>query len=141
MDEGEIVRWFEQRRTYAWMVAEYRRKYDLDVVASMFGNFRQRRGLDRRIQRDDQLIPWHVSRQHRWDYPVMMLRAEARRRAGMHVPREDQLKAWVRGLKKRNEVVAYDPEAGFSNVPRRPNIDRDLIREPDRRTSQRRNAG
>lgn len=141
-DEREIIRWFDEGRTYAWMVQEYRRKYDLVVVGSMFGNFRRRRGLDRRITRDDDLIPWAVLEEHRWDYAVAMLRVEARRRAGRPLRDSDhpRLTAWLAGLRERGEVVAYDPEVGFTYVPRRPAIDEDLIREPDRRTTTRPNA-
>lgn len=56
-DESEVIRWFEEGRTYQWMIEEYRRKYDIETVVSMWGNFRRRRGLDRRIVRDDDLIP------------------------------------------------------------------------------------
>jgi hypothetical protein len=69
VDEGEIVRWYEEGRTYRWMCDEYRSKYSIDTVQSMFGNFRKRRGLERRITRDDDLIPWHVMKDHRWAYP------------------------------------------------------------------------
>lgn len=43
-DEGEVIRWFEEGRTYAWMAEQYRKKYHIDTVPSMWGNFRRRRG-------------------------------------------------------------------------------------------------
>lgn len=143
-DEQEIVKWFEQGKTYEWMVAEYRRKYNLETVPSMFGNFRRRRGLGRRIVRNDDLIPWAVNREHRWLYPVMMLRAAAAQREGKELPERtmERLERWLEERKAEDSVVHYDPETeeGFFYVPRRPGVDTDLIRVPDRKTTQRKAA-
>ena len=143
-DEGEIVRWLEEGRTYAWMVEEYDRKYNLQTSPSMFSNFRARRGLERRSARDDDLIPWAVDRRHRWRYPLAMLRYEARRRAGLDIDsdRVAQLNAWVEHLREQGVVVHYDPdtEDGFFYVSPRPGVDTDLIREPERKTTNRRSA-
>jgi hypothetical protein len=143
-DETEVKRWFEEGRTYAWMQAEYRRKYNIDTTLSMWGNFRRKHGLARRIQRDDELIPWAVQREHRWRYPVMMLRQEARRRAGFELTPEQiaKLDAWKRGLADQGAVVHYEPdtEDGWFYVPARPGIDTDLIRVPSKATTARRNA-
>lgn len=143
-DEQEVIRWFEEGRTYAWMQEEYLRKYHIETVPSMWGNFRRRRGLDRRITRDDDLLPWFVREEHRWAYPARMLRAEGRRRAGMELSKEDarRLPAWKRQLEKAGAVVHYDPDTdeGFHYVPRRPGVDVDLIRVPDHKTTQRRAA-
>jgi hypothetical protein len=140
VDEQEVRRWFAEGRTYAWMVAEYQRKYQLIVVGSMFGNFRRRRGLERRIVRDDELIPWHVLEQHRHAYPVQMLRAEARRRSGRPLREADQkrLPAWLDRLRREDLVVHYDAasEDGFSLVPRLP-ADDDIIRRPPSKTTLR----
>lgn len=143
-DEGEVVRWFEQGWTYDEMVDEYRRKYHIEIQPSAFGNFRRRKGLSRRITRDDELIPWYVKPEHRWAYPAAMLRAEARARAGKVLkPGEaERLSSWRERLDENNAVVHYDEdtEQGWYYVPRREGIDRDLIREPDRKTTQRRAA-
>ncbi|MFF0448685.1 hypothetical protein ACFYT4_20100 [Streptomyces sp. NPDC004609] len=142
-DEGEVIRWFGEGRTYAWMVEEYRRKYNIETVPSMWGNFRQRRGLDRRITRDDDLIPWFVKEEHRWLYPLAMLRVEARRRDGRTLTENDRsrLTSWQEMLTAQNAVVHYDPdtEEGFFYVPRRKD-DVDLIRRPERKTTPRRRA-
>jgi hypothetical protein len=141
-NEQEVIRWFEEGRTYSWMIEEYRRKYNIDTVPSMWGNFRRRRGLDRRIARDDELIPWEVKREHRWDYPVMMLRREARLRAGFDLSEDEAhgLEIWKQNLAKEDAVVHYDPdtEDGWFYVPRRKGVDTDLIRVPERKTTQRR---
>lgn len=56
-DEAEVVRWFEEGRTYRWMTEEYERKYNLVVSPSLWGDFRRRKDLPRRIDRDDELRP------------------------------------------------------------------------------------
>ncbi|MEU6056997.1 hypothetical protein [Streptomyces sp. NPDC047097] len=143
-DEGEVVRWFEAGWTYDEMSAEYLRKYKIETKPSMWGNFRYRKGLPRRIARDDELIPWAMEKGHRQLYPVIMLRIEARMKAGMEVP-EDSLKrleAWKKSLTENNAVVHYDPETeeGFFYVPREEQDGDGLIREPKTKTTQRRNA-
>ncbi|USH45866.1 immunity repressor [Streptomyces phage VieEnRose] len=139
-NEQEVIRWFEEGRTYQWMTDEYKRKYNIDVQLSMWGNFRRRRGLDRRIVRDDELIPWHVKREHRWAYPLAMLRAEARRREGKELSEDDKarLASWSAMIEEENAVVHYDPETedGFFYVPREPG-DTDIIRRPERKTTLR----
>jgi hypothetical protein len=143
-DEGEVIRWFEEGRTYEWMAEEYRRKYNIETVPSMWGNFRRRKGLARRIVRNDDLIPWSVKEEHRWRHAVLMLRAVARQREGAELDESTakSLASWLRSLEESNAVVHYDPDTkdGFWYVDRRPGIDLDLIREPDQKTSKRLNA-
>jgi hypothetical protein len=140
VDETEVIRWFEEGKTYAWMVEEYKRKYNIETVPSLWGNFRRRRGLARRITRNDDLIPWFVQEQHRWAYAVQMLRSEARRREGKELREMERLRleAWLRGLERDQLVIHYDPdtEDGFFYVPREPGDD-DIIRRPKKKTSQR----
>lgn len=141
-DEAEVVRWFEEGRTYDWMVEEYLRKYGIETAPSMWGNFRRRKGLDKRLVRNDDLIPWAIKEEHRWRNPVLMLRAVARQREGKTLDpnTERALKSWLRSMEENDAVVHYDPdtEDGFFYVPRRPEIDKDLIREPERKTTTRR---
>lgn len=143
VDEQELIRWFEEGKTYQWMADEYRRKYNIDTQLSMFGNFRRRHGLTRRITRDDELIPWHVKTEHRWAYPVAMLRVEARQRDQKPVSEDElhRLVSWRAMLDKENAVVYYDPdtEDGFFYVPREEG-DTDIIRRPRRKTTMRPNA-
>jgi hypothetical protein len=143
VDETEVIRWFEQGKTYQWMADEYVRKYNIETQLSMWGNFRRRHGLARRITRNDELIPWFVREEHRWQYPVVMLRVEARLREGKELTDDDanRLANWKRMLEEENAVVHYDPdtEQGFFYVPREA-ADTDLIRMPDRKTTRRRNA-
>jgi hypothetical protein len=140
VDEQEVIRWFEEGRTYQWMVDTYLEKYNIETVPSLWGNFRRRRGLTRRITRDDELIPWHVQERHRWAYPVAMLRVEARKRAGLELREQDKarLESWRAMLDEQNVVVHYDPESkeGFSYVPRTKR-DTDIIRRPSHKTTLR----
>ncbi|WP_018728533.1 hypothetical protein [Salinispora pacifica] len=139
-NEQELIRWFEERRSYQWMVQEYKRKYDIDVVPSFFGNFRRRRGLERRTLRNDDLLPWLLKDEHRWLFPAQMLRAEARRRAGktLKPDEEKRVKNFVDRLKRDGLVVHYDIETkeGFFYVPARKQ-DTDLVRKPERKTTTR----
>ncbi len=140
--ESEVIRWFEEGVTYEEMVERYRQKYNIETTPSMWGNFRRRRGLERRITRDDELIPWAVKIEHRHDYPILMLRKEARRRAGYALSPEDDhaVDAWIAGMKEANAVLHYEPETkeGWFYVVPRANIDADLIRVPDEPTGRRR---
>lgn len=143
VNESEVIRWFEEGRTYEWMTNEYRRKYNIEMTSSSWGNFRRRRGLARRIVRNDELIPWYVKREHRHDYNVTMLRAEARRRAGKPIAEmaAQRLESWKRKLEEANAVVHYDPdtEQGFFLVPRQKGDD-DLIHRPKKATTLRKAA-
>lgn len=133
VDEQEVLRWFEEGRTYEWMCQEYRRKYDVETVPSLWGNFRRRRGLVRRTVRDDNLIPWAVREEHRYKFPVRMLRLEARARAGEPIREADALRHrnFMAHLQENGLVIAYlpDTEEGFVYTPRLPSDD-DVIRRP-----------
>ena len=143
-DAAEVRRWLDEGRTYDWMIQEYGRKYELSVSRGMFSNFRARNGMDRRVARDDDLIPWAVKPEHRWAYPLAMLRVEARRRTGfdLRATDADRLEKWKARLVAEGLVVHYEPgtKQGWWYVPRREGVDKDLIREPDEKTTHRRNA-
>ncbi|WP_394615870.1 hypothetical protein JNUCC0626_40070 [Lentzea sp. JNUCC 0626] len=137
-DEQEVIRWFEEGRTYQWMSEQYLKKYNIETVPSMWSNFRNRRGLDPRIARDSGLIPWKVKAEHQFAYPVAMLRLEARVRAGFKLRDSDaaRLQSWRESLDENNAVVHYDPDTdeGFHYIPRGgPDddiTDDDIIRDP-----------
>lgn len=137
----EALRWLEEGKPYRWMVEEYRRKYNIETTISMWAALRRRHGIDTRIVRDEALIPWYVKPEHRHSHAVGMLRAEARRRAGKQLTphMEEMLNAWLWGLANDGTVVHYDPDTkeGWWYVPRRQGVDKDLIREPKRRTGRR----
>lgn len=138
VDEQEVKRWYEEGRTYGWMVEQYSTKYNIEIGETAFANVRRRRGWEPRIVHDEVLIPWSpIEKQWRWTYPITMLRLEAQRRKGETLTPKDaeRLKVWKREREANNEVVAYLPNRpegkGFYYVPRREGVDRDLIREPD----------
>lgn len=139
VDEQEVLRWFDEGKTYKEMVQLYWDKYNLEVGHSMFGNFRRRRGLERRTVRDDELIPWEVKEEHRYKWPIIMLRAEGRRRAGFDLPEktEANLDRWLAGLEEDQCVVHYDPdtEEGWFYIPRTP-THTDIIHAPKRKTTK-----
>jgi hypothetical protein len=70
-----------------------------------------------------------------------MLRTEARRRAGKQLRKEERVRldAWLRRLARENIVLHYDPDTdeGWFYVPRRPGVDTDIIRVPERKTTPR----
>jgi hypothetical protein len=133
VNEQEVIRWFEEGKTYQWMVEEYKRKYNIDTKPSMWGNFRRRRGLDARIIRDAELVPWNTKPEHRWKYPLAMLRLVAREKAGYSITDDEQsrLASWKEMLKEEDAVVHYDPdtEEGFHYV-RRQEGDHEYIHQP-----------
>lgn len=141
-NEQEVLRWFEEGRTYAWMVDTYRTKYNIETGISMWSNFRRRHGLDRKVAWDDQLIPWKVELEHRYAYPILMLRKEARRRAGLPLPEGEDaaVDGWLAGMVRDGTVLHYEPETeqGWFYVPRRDGVDLDIIREPEGPTGRRR---
>ncbi|WP_353707252.1 hypothetical protein ABRQ22_14695 [Cellulosimicrobium sp. ES-005] len=134
-NETEVRRWFEEGRSYAWMVEEYERKYNISTTPSLWANYRRRKGLEPRLVRDEALIPWRVAPEHRWAYPLALLRIEARRRAGAEISANDEgrLARFKETLADGDLVVHYDPdtEEGFFLIPREPG-DKDMIHEPQR---------
>jgi hypothetical protein len=132
-DEQEVVRWFEEGKTYEWMQQTYREKYGIETTIPMWAAFRRRKGLDRRNLRADDLLPWKVKAEHRHLYPAIMLRFEARSRAGRELNDRDsrRLANWKQMLDEDKLVVHYDEETedGFFYIPRE-DSDTDLIRKP-----------
>ena len=120
-DEREVIQWLEEGRTFKWMAEEYLRKYNLKVAAGHVQRLPVPHGSAYPRRANDDLVPWAVAEHHRWANPVMMLRAEARRRAGLSVT-TPRLDSWVAGLKRDGLVVHYDPDTdeGFFYVPARP---------------------
>ena len=83
----------------------------------------------------DDVVPWTVAPQHRWAYPLSMLRVDARERAGdpLQPIERQRLASWLANLGDGDLVVSYDPDSaeGFGYSLRRPGIDTDLVRVPD----------
>lgn len=140
-NRDEFIRWYVDGKTYSWMIGQYREKYDIEIGYGTISNWRAQLGLEKRQVRDPSLIPWALKPEHRVHHVLNMLRAEARRRAGQDVAPDTlkKLDAWLAWLAEEDAVVHYDPETeqAFWYVPRRPGIDTDLIRKPERTTRPR----
>ena len=83
----------------------------------------------------DNDIPWAVSPEHAEQEQHQMLGLAARVARGESVNTEDEsrLTTWLEDLRAADAVVHYDSETkeGWFYVPRRPGIDRCLVREPE----------
>ncbi|MFJ3907454.1 hypothetical protein [Streptomyces vinaceus] len=138
-NHDEAKRWLLEGKSYAWMVETYKKKYQIETSPSYWAVYRSRNDLPLRIARDNDLIPWQVEEKHRWEYDLVMLRFEARRRG---IEKGDQnlkplteadanrLASWKKSLEEQSAVVYYDPttEAGFFLVPREDD-DTDIVRK------------
>lgn len=141
-DAGEFTRWYsDENRPYEWIIQKYRDKYNIEIVHSTIGNWRSRLGLPRRQERNLDLVPWKVEARHRYKHALAMLRAEGRRRAGAPLSpiQQARLDSWLTFMRDQDCVVHYDPQTdqAFFYVPRRPGVDTDLVRVPDRKTRER----
>ncbi|MFI0985009.1 hypothetical protein [Streptomyces exfoliatus] len=132
-DEQEAIRWLEEGRTYTWIVERYKEKYGIETTVPMWSTFRRRRGIERRVVRDTELIPWKVAPEHMLEYPLVMLRAEARKRSNGEIKGHlaPRLRNWLAMLEETDQVVYYDRDTkdGFFYVPREES-DTDIIRRP-----------
>ncbi|MFE0104121.1 hypothetical protein [Streptomyces sp. NPDC059009] len=132
-NEQEAIRWIEEGKTYAWIVEKYKEKYGIETTVPMWSTFRRRKGIEPRVVRDTNLIPWKIAKEHMLAYPLVMLRSEARMRAGEELKGRaaSKLQSWKNMLEETNQVVYYDrdTEDGFFYVPRE-DSDTDLIRRP-----------
>lgn len=133
VDRGEVKRWYEEGRTYRWMVQEYARKYNVQITVAAFSELRRQEGWTKRYVHNEDLIPWKVEERHRYKGPAAQLRSLANRRAGVEMDdrRNRQLDAFLAELEELNAVVHYDPETedGFFYVPREEG-DTDVVRRP-----------
>lgn len=134
-NEKQIVDWLNEGRPYREIVDLYDLAFNVRLSLSTITNVRKRNGMPPRINRDDRLIPWAVRPEHSNRMDLVGLRAESRMRAGLTLNSQTMAnwRRWRKDLDESGKVVDYDPDSGFSWVPRRPGIDLDLIREPDRR--------
>jgi hypothetical protein len=80
----------------------------------------------------DELVPWDVRPEHQDADELLMLHWTAEDLEGGGIPEGPRLERFLDWLGDRidtDTVVHYDPDAGFSYVPARP--DEDYIRHPD----------
>ncbi|MEU1309148.1 hypothetical protein ABZ419_09660 [Streptomyces cinnamoneus] len=135
-DEAELLRWFDAGMTYKWMAEQYLAQYNEKVSPSLFASYRSRKGLEPRLVKDPELVPWgSIQERHWWKAPLTLLRIEARRRRkgadALTGDEADRNARWLKWMAENNAVVYYDPdtEEGFHYVPRTEQ-DTDLARKP-----------
>jgi hypothetical protein len=133
VNRPEAIRWLAEGRTYAACVQAHLDKYNVQTAPSTWAKLRAQAGLARRLVRDDTLIPWDVKVEHRWAYPLVMLRFEAKRRAGKTLTDLEtaKLDPFLQRLNDQQQVIMYDASTveGFFFVPRLASDD-DIIRKP-----------
>ncbi|MFI5840532.1 hypothetical protein ACIA8K_12570 [Catenuloplanes sp. NPDC051500] len=142
-NQAEAIAWIEEGRPYRWIIDKYIEKYGIETKPAMWSNFRRKHGIKTRTVRNESLVPWKIEEHHRTAYHLEMLRAEARRRAGVELLPEaaDKLRRFHENLEETGTVVHYSPKKGFTYAPRRPGVDLDLIREPASRNRTGSSAG
>lgn len=138
VNDEEVERWFAADWPLAEMQRYYREVYHIETSPGMWTRQRIKRGYPRRIVHDPELMPWAVREEHRYEYVPLLLRAEARRRAGHETSRSAELDRWTAYLREHNLVVHYDPdtEKGWFYVDRQDG-DSDLVAKPDPHTLRR----
>ena len=132
-DRQEFVRLVRDKKMRNREILAYYAKRGVHLQPSAISMAKRRYGLNVREAHVD-LLPWLVHEDHRGLYAAKMLRLEGRRRRGDTIS-DDQLRYlenWKRKMQDDGTVVhyEYDTEEGWFYVPRRPKIDKDLIRDP-----------
>ncbi|MFI5942216.1 hypothetical protein ACIBCB_18430 [Streptomyces uncialis] len=133
-NDDEAMKWLRSGVPYDEIIDRYKKQYNLETTRSMWSTYRRRKKIPARNVRNTDLIPWKVREEHRYEYPVMMLRAEGRRLAGKELTKDDEkrLASWRAELARKDLVVHYDPdtESGWFYVPRSEGDD-ELIHPPE----------
>lgn len=119
-----LASWREEGLTLRQIQERIRETTGNTVSIGSIGAALSRAGLTNRVRYDD-VIPWSpIKAEHNNHYAVAMLRALARRRAGLTLTRDqiDRLDTWLRRLDLEQAVVAYryDSPDGFYYVHRNP---------------------
>lgn len=137
-DVHELKRLLDSGMTQQDIADKVFRETGVRVTRAAVSAALARAGLSSYRKRHSELIPWRVRVEHNKEYPVRMLRLEARRRKGEPVSPEEERKldAWLRLLRDNQAVVFYHPKVGFRYTDPRPDIDTDLIYVPDEMVSE-----
>lgn len=89
--------------------------------------------------RYEEMLPWHVLDDHKYNAQARLLRLEGRRRKGGKLNKKELswLTTWRRELEAHNAVIMYDPdtEEGFHWVTRIA-ADDDIVRRPQSMSNQ-----
>lgn len=134
-DRAELIKWLrDERLTNAEAAARYLHRDGIELSSAAISMFRTRNNLDPIRNTHSALLPWTVSMEHRGLYPAQMLRLEGRLRNGDDITdtKRDALERWKVKLAAEDAVVHYDADTpqGWHYVPRREDVDSDLIRDP-----------
>ncbi|MFC0622803.1 hypothetical protein [Kribbella deserti] len=133
-NQSQALQWLRDGKSFAWMSSEHERLYHITISHGTWSKLARKNGIVRNVNSDSSLIPWNVKPEHRAHHYYTMLRLERRRKAGKPLSEKDQtvLQYYKNARQADDQVIDYDPdsEQGFTHVPRRPGIDRGMIREP-----------
>lgn len=127
-----IERWQDEGLTHQQMADRWERQTGVKVAKTTISATVSRYGLQRMPDHSD-VLPWNLKLIDTDGYPARMLRAYGRKMKNLPMSdaEEHRLRCWMARLDRRNEVVTYDPEIGFSYVPRDLFDDpQSLIRQP-----------
>lgn len=121
--------------TQQQMVDAWEKESGIRVSRSAIAMAMRRQDVDAAKPRPryEDMLPWHVLDEHKYNTQARLLRLEGRRRKGgkLNAKELQWLTTWRRELEAHNAVVIYDPqtEEGFHWVNRTA-ADDDLIRRP-----------
>ncbi|MFY1688191.1 hypothetical protein [Plantactinospora sp. WMMB782] len=131
---ADIVRMLRAGETYESIVDWLKKNHGVSVRQHTISEFRKAQRLPARRGTHADLIPWTVRKEHQHLYVPQMLRALGQKRAGKALSEgvAGKLERWLPRV-QGDAVVHYDPDTdqGWFYVPRRPGIDKDVIRVPD----------
>lgn len=134
-DKTWLQRQARRGLTQKQMVDAWEEESGLRVSRSAIAMAMSRHGVEAAKPRPryDDMLPWHVLDEHKYNAQARLLRLEGRRRKGGKLTERELkwLTTWRRELEVNNAVVIYDPQTdeGFHWVQRLDSDD-DVIRRP-----------
>ena len=127
--------------TQKQMVDAWEKESGVRVSRSAIAMAMHRHGVEAAKPRPryEDMLPWHVLDEHKYNAQARLLRLEGRRRKGGSLNSKELqwLTTWRRELEAHNAVVVYDPatDDGFHWVERA-ETDDDIVRRPQPSGSQ-----
>lgn len=111
--DSELVRMRDGGMTHQQIADEITRRTGTHVARSTVSVALHRAGeqKEKRI-RYKREVPWTVPARYTAEYPLRMLRALGRTRAGLPLPTQEtrQLQSWLEELAERDFIVAFCPD-------------------------------
>ncbi len=136
LPNSEMHRWAKRGLRNVEILRRLEEEHNIKVVRSAITNWKRRNGYTVRESTPErlELIPWRVAQEHSGDRLYRVLMSEVRLRSGKKLARPDMLRRdrFFREMAEMDgdPVIAYDRTNGWYLVPRRPGVDKDLIRDP-----------